>query len=794
VLRGRFPGSTPRRHGMPKTKLLLTVWYFLLAATVTEAQQLIPLPIEEAMKVKSFGQLVPIQFSPDGKWLAYTVQDNQRSGSVGLEAFLRTGVPPWAMGTDIWLSNTQSGEAKNLTGGKGNNWLPVWSPNGRYLAFLSDRDGDGQSHARLWSWDSTTGDLRRVSSIEVRAERIAWMPDSRALIVTSVPEGLSTEEYAQRTSTPHQEDASVVTKASGATVVLYHGGSARSEDKKIPISDPWSLDRYLRDLVFVDIDGGKARTLVHLKRVAEYRLSPDGSRVAYTIPRRFEKPGTQQTLFDLAIKDLASTQERTVASDIRLDYEGATFSWSPDGTHLSFRLGGVEERIQDCYVLDVANETSRNVSNLPSVRLTPHYKSLSPPLWYPNGKYIFYTREGALWRSSIEGNRGEKVAEVPNRRIVQVIPKSENLLWGADGKSAVVLTHDDVGKQDGFYRIELDTATTTQLLERAECYTCINVTNTQLTAVTGNGQKLAYYAEDAQHDAALWFSDPSFKTKHRVTHFNPQFEQVRMGPARLVSWVGTEGEALQGALLLPSDFRDGKRYPLVVWVYRGASLSDRYDQFALGYSGPFNGQLLATRGYAVFAPDTPQHLGTAMADVAKSVLPGIDKLVEMGVVDPNRIGVIGASFGGYSVLALMVQTKRFKAAIELDGFGDLISGYGEMTKEGTAFLTSIMESQGMMGGPPWQFRDRYIDNSPLYYLDRVGTPLLIVHGAEDTTVAPFLGDQIFVGLRRLGKEVEYAKYEGEGHSPPYWSYANQVDLCSRMINWFDIHLKSADVD
>jgi dipeptidyl aminopeptidase/acylaminoacyl peptidase len=776
---------------IPKAKLILAAChlYILVAPIVTESQQLAPLPIEEALSVRSFGQLVPIQFSPDGKWLAYTVQENQRSRSVGLEDFQRTGVPPWAMGTDIWLSNTQSDEAKNLTGGMGNNWLPVWSPNGRYLAFLSDRDGGGQGHARLWIWDSTTENLRRVASTEVRAEHIAWMPDSRALVVTSVPEGLSTEKYVQKTSIPNQEDASVVAKASSATVVLYHSGTARSEDRKISTSDPWSLDRYLRDLLLVDIDGGKERTLVHLKRVAEFHLSPDGSRLAYTVPKRFEKPGSQQTLFDLVIIDLASTQDHTVASDIRLDFEGAAFSWSLDGTQLSFRLGGVEEKRQDCYVLDVAKGTSRNVSNLLSIELPRHYKSLSPPLWHPNGKYIFYVREGALWRSSIEGNRGEKVAEVPNRRIVQVIPKSENLLWETDGKSAVVVTHDDVGKQDGFYRIDFGTGTTTQLLERGECYTCVNVTNTQLTAVTGNGERVAYYAEDAQHDAALWFSDALFKTKHRVTHFNPQFERVRMAPARLVNWVGTEGEALQGTLLLPSDFQVGKRYPLVVWVYRGASLSDRYDQFALGYSGPFNAQLLATRGYAVFAPDVPQHLGTAMADIAKSVLPGMDRLVEMGVVDPNRIGVMGHSFGGYSVLALIVQTKRFRAAIELDGFGDLISGYGEMTKEGTAFLTSVLESQEMMGGSPWQFRDRYIDNSPIYYLDRVETPLLIVHGTEDTTVAPFLGDQIFVGLRRLGKEVEYAKYKGEGHSPLYWSYANQADLSLRIIDWFDEHLK-----
>jgi len=94
-----------------------------------------------------------------------------------------------------------------------------------------------------------------------------------------------------------------------------------------------------------------------------------------------------------------------------------------------------------------------------------------------------------------------------------------------------------------------------------------------------------------------------------------------------------------------------------------------------------------------------------------------------------------------------------------------------------------------MGGTPWDVRDRYIANSPVFFFDRVQTPLLIIQGAEDTTVAPYLGDEVFVDLRRLGKDVEYAKYEGEGHSPLNWRYANQVDLCNRVIAWFDKYLK-----
>src|SRR5260370_19550185 len=109
--------------------------------------------------------------------------------------------------------------------------------------------------------------------------------------------------------------------------------------------------------------------------------------------------------------------------------------------------------------------------------------------------------------------------------------------------------------------------------------------------------------------------------------------------------------------------------------------------------------MLATRGYAVLLPDAPQHLGTPMLDLAKTILPGVDKVISMGIADPDRLGVMGHSYGGYSVLSLIVQTVRFKAALEADGMGDLISGYGQMQRDGTAFLTSVIEQdQSLAGG------------------------------------------------------------------------------------------------
>jgi dipeptidyl aminopeptidase/acylaminoacyl peptidase len=202
-------------------------------------------------------------------------------------------------------------------------------------------------------------------------------------------------------------------------------------------------------------------------------------------------------------------------------------------------------------------------------------------------------------------------------------------------------------------------------------------------------------------------------------------------------------------------------------------------------------QLFASRGYAVFLPDTKARSGTPMRDIADSVLSGVSKLIELGIADPDRLGVMGHSYGGYSTLSVIVQSRIFRAAVARAGLYNLPGAYGDLGLQGSALNVQWAEGgQGNMGGSPWEQRSRYIENSPWFYLDRVETPLLIIHGSADERVPVHNADQLFVALRRLGKTVMYARYDGEDHSELYWGYANRLDYCRRVIAWFDEHLKS----
>jgi dipeptidyl aminopeptidase/acylaminoacyl peptidase len=172
-------------------------------------------------------------------------------------------------------------------------------------------------------------------------------------------------------------------------------------------------------------------------------------------------------------------------------------------------------------------------------------------------------------------------------------------------------------------------------------------------------------------------------------------------------------------------------------------------------------------------------------------MPGVDRAVDLGIADPERLGVMGHSYGGYSTLSLIVQTTRFKAAVDSAGPANLVSFYGVMHKSGGAGGIGWSETgQGGMIDTPWQVRDRYIENSPLFYLDRVETPLLIVQGTLDLITPQ--SDEVFVALRRLGKEVVYAKYAGEDH----WEVRGALPtrrLLEQVIGWFDAHLSTGGV-
>jgi dipeptidyl aminopeptidase/acylaminoacyl peptidase len=755
----------------------------ILLIPCSHGQQLTPIPVESALSPKQFTALSTIEFSPDGKSLVYAAEDPRQRRLISDGDALRTGLRSFHSGSDVYIVNAVNGDKRNLTGGKGGNWNPSWSADGKYLAFLSDRDGGGV--VKLWVWEPARDSLRKVSDIHVAAltDRIRWLPDSRRIFVATSPDQAG--RGAGRAD--RRPEMGIAAETAGSTATVFKSGPLLGDRSVVARSDPWDLDLFLQDLVLVDVENGSVTMLDRGHRVVDRILSTDGRTVVITSPTRFVEAGSRQTFCDLATIDVVSAKANTLLRDVRIGSSCTGVSLSPDGSKLSYQ--SMDEATKANYVvLDLKGQAiPRNVSLFPTSSKTGHGGA---PVWDPDGRYIVMCLGNSIWKSALDGSGATRLAAFPDRLVLVILSRNGKNFWSTDGnRSMVVVTQSETyGKESGFYKIDVSSGETTALLEGKTCLTC--TAQRAFVYPSADGHHAAYIAEDAEHPADLWIADGNFRGPHRLTRLNPEMDLYRMGGTRLIEWQSLDGEVLHGIVQLPAGYEVGKRYPLIVCVYGGHLLSQGENRFG-GFTGlGLNSQLLATRGYSVLYPDAPQELGTPMLDLAKTILPGVSKAVELGIADPDRLGVIGHSYGGYTTLSLLVQTKRFKAAVMASGYGDIVSTYGQFGKNGSAYHTSLEEQgQGLMGGTPWQFRERYIENSPIFYLDRVETPLLILHGTADPTVASFLGDEVFVDLRRLGKEVEYARYEGEGHGLD-GSYANQLDSTNRVIRWFDEHLKS----
>jgi dipeptidyl aminopeptidase/acylaminoacyl peptidase len=276
--------------------------------------------------------------------------------------------------------------------------------------------------------------------------------------------------------------------------------------------------------------------------------------------------------------------------------------------------------------------------------------------------------------------------------------------------------------------------------------------------------------------------------------------RVQWGRTLLIDYNGLDGQPLKGAVILPPDYTAGRKYPVITWVYAGYQVRNLDDYWLDPYLPAFyNLQLYAAKGYIVLAPSMPLNRAEPKNDMylelPKGVLPAVDRLVALGLADPDRVGLMGQSRGGYSVYGLVTQTRRFKAAVAMAGFTDLAAmalqfdpaarGYSGIEHEKSDNWWIV----GQWGLPPIPSDDyaRYWRNSPLAYVDRVETPLLLVHGEYDIRDPIGQADAFFSALYDKGKTARLLRYWGEDHGLSE-SPANVRNIFEETIRWFDKYL------
>lgn len=286
----------------------------------------------------------------------------------------------------------------------------------------------------------------------------------------------------------------------------------------------------------------------------------------------------------------------------------------------------------------------------------------------------------------------------------------------------------------------------------------------------------------------LW-TGQSFDQLTRISDANPQQSQYSWPSVDLVEWVSDDGVPLQGLLYKPEGFDASRKYPMVVYYYE--RLSDgRHQYHAPAGRNVVNPSVYTSLGYLVFFPDIVYTPGWPGPSALKAIMPGVQSLIARGFVEPKAIGIAGQSWGGYQSAYLITATNMFAAAVPNAPVANMTSAYGGIRWEsGLARPFQYEKTQSRIGGSLWEYPVRFIENSPLFHLDRVTTPVLFMHNDGDGAVPWYQGIELFVGLRRLGKEVYMVNYNGDAHNPR--KRANQKDIDMRMQQFFATKLKGA---
>lgn len=402
------------------------------------------------------------------------------------------------------------------------------------------------------------------------------------------------------------------------------------------------------------------------------------------------------------------------------------------------------------------------------------------PRWSPDGKHVAFIANhephlphsrSDLFVVDVRSGKWRCVNEELDRGV-------QRFAWGHDGKTLFATV------QEGFHCRPVVFDLKGKLCRRPwKGDVCVSN-----FALASRAPVAMVMAEDANHGPELWRLDLTGKTRpRRGTDWNGVVEEWAVAPRRKVRWKGRDGMAHQGLLFEPTGGDPGP-WPCIVSLHGGphAPVSDRLQEEEY--------QAFAAGGYAVFVPcyrgteGWGDAYGRANQDDLggedlHDVLTGIDALVEKGIIDDERVGVIGSSYGGYLVNLAIGKSHRFKAAVTAYGIFNLVTDFGT-----SAFP---LWERKHLGAYYWENPQLYAERSPATYAKNVETPLLLFHGNCDGNTFLANALEAYQTLRSLGKTVDFVQYPREGHG--WVEPGHQQDFVNRVLAWFDRWLGRPDL-
>jgi dipeptidyl aminopeptidase/acylaminoacyl peptidase len=461
---------------------------------------------------------------------------------------------------------------------------------------------------------------------------------------------------------------------------------------------------------------------------------------------------------------------------------------SPDAKHLLAYKDGIwwTVRTSDGKMTDVSSKLGPKFLNEDhdSPDLPPSYGQAG---WTKDGKWALVYDRYDVWAVSPDGGSSRKLtdgrASNLQFRVVVLDRNDDEEERGIDSTKPLLLRAENLEtRESGFYSLaHMESGKPEKLLMGSKNYRTI--------AKAKDADVVLITATTFHDQPDLQVTDSSFRQMKKVTDANPQQSQMLWGTGELIHYRNSDGLDLQAALYKPENFDPTKKYPMMIYIYE--RLSQSVHNFVPPRPGTsINISYYVSNGYLVLTPDIAYTIGHPGQSALKCVLPAIQAVVDKGYVNQKAIGIQGHSWGGYQAAYLLTQTNVFRAAEAGAPVGNMFGAYnGIRWGTGNPRQFQYEKTQSRIGGTPWQYPLLFIENSPVFMADRINTPLMMIANDGDTAVPWYQGIEMFLSLRRLGKEAYLFDYNGEAHG--LTKRPNQKDYTVRMQQFFDHFLKGA---
>ena len=678
----------------------------------------------------------------DGRWLAVTVQSRRDRTDVD---HMRFGDPTYVSpaSTRVLLIETTSGDQEWLFGDPVQVRGLTWSPDDTQLGYFLMVGG--QYQLRMYNIES--GNTRSVSlgtTKEISSNSpLIWAPDGSSVLLSLRPEAWAEE-------------------ARQAFAVMTSGPVVVQDSRNDFLA--WDRVRNLASrqvAALVSVSSGSVEEILPEADVQGLRFGESGDFVTYTAvkPQKtaYERnEGTEYEILKLVLD--GSAPESIVAPSERRtnpnwNKAGDAFVYSEEGNVFLRKL-------EEDSTTNLTEQHRGSVSEDDSTKM-----SFSPMRWSPDDQNILMSSQTG-WHILSPDDGGLELV-LPLEEDEESRPSRSVQSWSEDGRYIYFTYSASAEWQRGLKRLDLQSGVIETMMLDENLYRSFNFSD--------DGGTVIYRMSDGNRPDEIWAASENFSERKQLTDLNSQLADLPLSKTELIEYLDIDGNTLYGILYYPVGYEPGRKYPLVAEIYE--------QFFDNGYNENMN--LITAQGWFGFRPSVRFEEGFPGEAWLKAVPSAINKLVDRGIVDNDKIGVYGQSYGGYAVNLLITQTDRFAAAANVSGKVNMISFLGDSPRITTRNYRAAEIGQDRIGATLWEQPQKYIEHSAIMFADRINTPLLMLSGEGDWNVPATNQREMYYALRRLGKEVVWVNYMSGGHGAGRASSAEDfVDHWERMFDWF----------